>query len=263
MASDGSIGIGDLDKDRLERSKRISWLDVDEIEKAKCVVVGAGALGNEVVKDLVLSGFKDIFLIDMDHVVRSNLNRCILFREEDADRKVLKAEVVAERAKEIAPEARFKLHTRRVEELEWKDFQGYDLIFGCLDNVSARLHVNSHAYYAGVPYIDGGTDGFSGKVQVVIPPTTPCVQCSMNKSHFAVLQKRYSCTGADVVFYERKIAAEITTTSIIAATQVREGLKIISGKQKKCLKGIMFYNGVLGTTDTYELSMDPDCPNHR
>lgn len=257
-----SIKPGDLDKDRLERSRRIGWLDVDKIERSRCIVVGAGALGNEVVKNLALSGFKDIFLIDMDHVVRSNLNRCVLFREKDANEKKMKAEVVAERAMDLNPDMKFRLHTGRVEDLDWKVFEAYDLVFGCLDNVSARLHVNSHSYYAGVPYIDGGTDGFSGKVQVVLPPKSPCVQCSMNHSHFKVLEKRYSCTGADVVFHERKLAAEITTTSIIAATQVREGLKIISGQEENCAKNVLFYNGLLGTSEVYELAVDPSCPNH-
>jgi molybdopterin/thiamine biosynthesis adenylyltransferase len=257
-----SISPGNLDQDRLERSRRIEWLDIDKIESSKCAVVGAGALGNEVVKNLVLSGFKEILLIDMDHVVRSNLNRCVLFREDDASKKKMKAEVVAKRATDLNPDVNIKLHTGRVEDLDWKTFKTYDLVFGCLDNVSARLHANSHSYYAGVPYIDGGTDGFSGKVQVVLPPTSPCVQCSMNHSHFKVMEKRYSCTGADVVFHERKLAAEITTTSIIAATQVREGLKIISGQEANCVKNVLFYNGLLGTCEAYELAVDPSCPNH-
>ncbi|MCE5297093.1 MAG: ThiF family adenylyltransferase [Euryarchaeota archaeon] len=262
MDQKDSIRPGDLEEDRLERSRRIGWLDVDKIERSRCVVVGAGALGNELVKNLVLSGFRDILLIDMDHVVRSNLNRCVFFRDEDADVKAMKAEVVAKRAAELNPEARFGSHVGRVEELDWKTFKEYDLVFGCLDNVSARLHVNSHSYYAGVPFIDGGTDGFSGKVHVVLPPSTPCIQCSMNRSHFKVLEKRYSCTGADVVFHERKLAAEITTTSIIAAVQVREGLKVLSGQKERCIKNVMFYNGLLGTSEEYELAIDPSCPNH-
>ncbi|QLH75199.1 MAG: ThiF family adenylyltransferase [Methanomassiliicoccales archaeon] len=258
----GSIRPGDQDKDRLDRSRRIDWLDVDKIERSKCAVVGAGALGNEVVKDLVLSGIKDILLIDMDHVVRSNLNRCVMFRDIDAETKAMKVDVVAKRATEMNPEVRFKVHKGRVEELDWKIFKDYDLIFGCLDNVAARLHVNSHSYYAGSPYIDGGTDGSSGKVQVVIPPKTPCLQCAMNRSHFKVLERRYSCTGTDIVFHERRVAAEITTTSVIAAIQVREGLKILSGREDSCIRNVMYYNGLLGTMDEYETSIDPNCPNH-
>ena len=82
-----------FDQDRLERSKRIAWLDMDQIARTKCLVVGAGALGNEVVKDLVLSGFRHIELVDMDHVVRSNLNRCVFFREGDAEQKLMKSEI--------------------------------------------------------------------------------------------------------------------------------------------------------------------------
>lgn len=263
MTPSETIRPGMVDEDRLERSKRIGWLDVDAIERSRCLVIGAGALGNEVVKDLVLSGCRDLTLVDMDHVVRSNLNRCVFFREGDARGSRMKAEVVAERAAELDPFVKIDPIVDRIERFDWKWFKGFDLVFGCLDNISARLHVNSQSYYAGVPSIDGGTDGFSGKVQVVLPPRTPCLQCAMNQSHYRVMQKRFSCTGADVVYHERKLAAEITTTSLIAALQVREGLKVLSGRPEDCIRNVHFYNGLAGTAETYELTIDPDCPNHQ
>lgn len=260
--SEEKIVPGQIDEDRLERSRRINWLDVDSVVRSKVLVVGAGALGNEVVKDLVLSGCRDITLVDMDHVVRSNLNRCVFFREGDAAAKRMKADVVAERAMELEPAARIVPVVGKIETFDWKAISEFNVVFGCLDNIAARLHLNAQSYFAKVPYVDGGTDGFSGKVQVVLPPETPCMQCAMNQSHYKVLQKRYSCTGADVVYHERKMAAEITTTSVIAALQVREGLKIISGRRGDCIRHVHFYNGLQGGSDTYELSIDPQCPNH-
>jgi len=88
-----------LKEDKFERSKRIKWLDLDSIKKAKTLVVGAGAIGNEVCKNLLLSGFENITIVDMDHVERSNLNRCLFFSDLDADKKRLKAEVLAEKLK--------------------------------------------------------------------------------------------------------------------------------------------------------------------
>src|SRR5512137_1843244 len=78
------ISPGYIDTDKFERSKRIGWFNFDLITKAKVLVVGAGALGNEVIKNLVLSGYRKISLVDMDHVVYSNLNRCVFFRESDS-----------------------------------------------------------------------------------------------------------------------------------------------------------------------------------
>ena len=69
----------DSDKDRWGRSRLIDWLDIEQVQSARYLVLGAGALGNETIKGLVLSGARDITLVDMDHVVRSNLSRCVMF----------------------------------------------------------------------------------------------------------------------------------------------------------------------------------------
>ncbi|OPY31278.1 MAG: putative adenylyltransferase [Methanomassiliicoccales archaeon PtaU1.Bin124] len=262
MSQQERITPDQMDEDRMDRSRRIVWLNVPAIEASNVLIVGAGALGNEVVKDLVLSGCKNITLVDMDHVVRSNLNRCVFFREEDADERRMKADIVAKRAMELEPAARIIPVNGKVQDMDWKAMSEFDVVFGCLDNIAARLHLNAQSYFAKVPYVDGGTDGFSGKVQVVVPPRTPCLQCAMNQSHYKVMQKRFSCTGADVVYHERKMAAEITTTSVIAALQVREGLKLLSGRDEECIRHVHFYNGLQGTSESYELSIDPNCPNH-
>ncbi len=252
---------GEGDEDRLERSRRVSWMNLASIQESKCLVVGAGALGNEVVKNLVLSGFRHITLVDMDRVVRSNLNRCLFFRREDADLRRMKAEVVAERSRDLDPELDIRPITTKIEALSEKEVASHDLVFGCLDNIAARLHVNSHAYYHHLPYIDGGTNGTSGRVQVVLPGD-PCLQCGMNRSHFRVLERRFSCTDREVTFYEPHMAAEITTTSVIAAIQVREGIKIRSRREADCIQHVLHYDGLHGNSETYELEVNPQCPLH-
>ncbi len=68
------------DDDRYSRLKLIGWWDQERIAAAKVLVVGAGALGNEVLKNLALLGIGHIVLIDLDHVDKTNLTRSILFR---------------------------------------------------------------------------------------------------------------------------------------------------------------------------------------
>ena len=252
---------GERDEDRMDRSRRIDWVDVEAIRGTRCLVVGAGALGNEAVKDLVLSGFRDIVLVDMDHIVLSNLNRCLFFHPSDVSGEVKKAEVVARRAGELDPDVTIEPRVCRIEELDDDEWRGFDLALGCLDNIAARLHVNSYARHFRVPYIDGGTEGMRGKVQVVLP-NGPCLQCNMNRSHQKVLEKRYSCTGREVTFFERSMAAEITTTAVVAAIQVREALKIASGIEDRCISNVLYYDGLSGRTDELEVSVDPSCPNH-
>jgi hypothetical protein len=59
-----------------------------------------------------------------------------------------------------------------------------------------------------------------------------------------------------------KTAADITTTAVIAAMQVREAMKIASGRCDICVRGVTYYNGTEGTMETLEVSIDPDCVNH-
>ncbi|MEM2943462.1 MAG: ThiF family adenylyltransferase [Methanomassiliicoccales archaeon] len=253
---------GRTDDDRFDRAKRIGWINLDRVKASNCLVVGAGALGNEVVKNLVLSGVQSITVVDMDFVVRSNLNRCIFFRDDDATVKRAKAIVIAERARELNPYVVIDPIVMKLEDMNLEFLDNFAVVFGCLDNISARLHLNAYAYREGVPYIDGGMDGTLGKVQVVISPHTPCLQCTMNLSHSRALNVRYSCTGSEVSVYIPKTAAEITTTSIIGAIQVREGLKILSGKTKDCITNVFYYDGLRNRYEMLEVSRDPSCPVH-
>jgi molybdopterin/thiamine biosynthesis adenylyltransferase len=249
------VKVGEYDADRFDRMRRIDWLDLDSIQNTRCLVAGAGALGNEVVKCMLLAGFRKITVVDMDEIVASNLSRCVFFRETDGGRK--KAEVVAERAGGLYPGAEIVPVVSRIQETEdWE----FDIVMGCLDNISARLHVNSHARYHRIPYIDGATDGFRGKVQVVFE-NGPCLECGMNSSHMKMMDERFSCTGGGTIFVP-KLASEITTTSVIAAVQVREAMKILSGRRELSIRNVMYYDGLSGTMQELEVPEDSSCPNH-
>jgi len=253
---------GEEDVDRFDRAKRIGWLDMKAIAGAKVLMVGAGAIGNEVGKNLVLSGFRNITVVDMDRVVNSNLARCLFFQEIDATERGLKAEIVAAGMRKLDSKVRVKAITSTIQE-QGENFIGrFSLVLGCLDNVLARLYINSHCCHFGVPYIDGAMDGFRGKVQVVIPPDTPCLECGMNRSHSRIVEQRFSCTGNDVSVFIPKIAADITTTSVIGALQVREAMKLMSGKSENCISNVAYYDGLSGSLDILEIEKNSDCLNH-
>jgi molybdopterin/thiamine biosynthesis adenylyltransferase len=251
-----------LNEDKYERTKRIPFLDLEKVQDAKVLMVGVGAIGNEVAKNLILSGFRNISIIDMDYIVRSNLNRCLFFTDIDADKKRLKAEVVAEKMKQMEPDLNLEFYTKKIEEMPEDFIPSHNVVLGCLDNVGARLHLNAHSYYNNVPYIDAATLGLVGKVQVVVPPETSCLECGMNRTHMKIMEKRFSCTGTDITFFEQKMPAEITTTAIVAAIQVREALKVVSGHKDKTVRNLFYYDGKRNVSEELEIDINPDCPHH-
>lgn len=240
---------------RFDRMERTEWIDMGRIHSARVLVAGAGALGNETVKNLILAGFRDISVADFDTVEESNLSRCVLFRERHIGRN--KAEVIAESAADMDPRCRVTALPERIQSL---DLSGYDIVLGCLDSISARLHLNSHAAYNRIPYVDGATDGFRGKVQVILPDG-PCLECSMNRTHIRELHRTYSCIpGREAP--PLILSSGITTTAVVAGICTREAIKVVCGMERMCVRGISYYDGNLGSLEITELDINPRCPNH-
>src|SRR6266567_6715963 len=82
-----------------DRQKLITWWDQERLAGALVMVVGAGALGNETIKNLLLLGFRNLFICDLDHIETSNLSRTVLFAPGDIGRS--KAHTAAERARTL------------------------------------------------------------------------------------------------------------------------------------------------------------------
>ncbi|KAG9120277.1 E1 ubiquitin-activating protein uba2, partial [Ceratobasidium sp. 392] len=135
---------------------------------AKVLVVGAGGIGCELLKNLVLSGFNDITLLDLDTIDLSNLNRQFLFRKKDV--KQSKALVAAATAKPFNPSVNIHPIHGNIKEpqfdVEW--FKQFDIVLNALDNLDARRHVNKMCLAATVPLVESGTAGYLGQVQPLL-----------------------------------------------------------------------------------------------
>lgn len=152
------------------------------------LVVGAGGLGCEILKNLALCGVKNIFVVDLDTIELSNLNRQFLFRQKDIGK--FKADVACEFIKKKYPDINIKSSCRKIQEFADDFFRQYHIIIGGLDNVEARSYINQKVHdlvefdeegkplpETVIPFIDGGTEGFRGQAKVIIPYTTSCFDC--------------------------------------------------------------------------------------
>lgn len=249
-----------VDSDPLDRQKRLQGWKQEKISGARCLLVGAGALGNEVLKNLLQLGVRQVSVVDFDSVVPANLNRTVFFTKEDAEGGRLKTEALAERAAALFSESKVIPINKRVEQLPEDFYRGFDFALGCLDNIGARLHLNSHLYGLGVPLIDGGTTGYLGRVQVSLKPSA-CLECGLSKADYALMWRRYSCTGEGLELVDPKMPALPTTTSIVAGLQAKEFVKLAHGQPSLAGKAA-HYNGFEGTLKVFELSVRRGCPVH-
>ncbi len=249
------------DDDRYGRLRLISWWRQERLKAARVLVVGAGALGNEVVKNLALLGLGTTYLIDFDVVEPSNLSRSVLFR--DADGGQPKATIAARRACELNPEITvIPIHGNVITDVGLGLFADVDLVIGCLDNREARLWVNRQCWKTGRPWIDGGIQEIQGVVKVFVPPDSACYECAMTERDYQLLNLRYSCpllTRDQIV--SGKVPTAPTIASMIAALQVQEALKILH-ELPVAAGSALVYNGVANQFYTTRLPFRDDCLSH-
>lgn len=162
------------------------------VRKMKVLVIGAGGLGCELLKNLAFSGFGDIHVIDMDTIDLSNLNRQFLFRDEDIGQP--KADVAARAINRLQLEGCLVTpYNRRIEAFDSEFYAQFQFIISGLDSIGARRWLNSmlvsllkYDVQTGeldqstvIPLIDGGTEGFRGSVRVILPGMNACFECGM------------------------------------------------------------------------------------
>lgn len=248
-------------EDRFSRLRLIGWWNQQKIEQLRVLVVGCGALGNEILKNLALLGVRNIVIADPDSVEVSNLSRSVLFSAGDLGRS--KVEAAADGVRGILPEARVRplpaniLHNAGLGLFVWAD-----VIIAGLDNREARLWINRAAWKLRKPWVDGAIEGINGVARVFLPGKAPCYECTLGEMDWELLNRRMSCNLLQRhAEPEGKVPTTPTISSIIAGIEVQEAIKLAHDLPVLASKGVVF-EGLNHTSYVVEYTENPDCQSH-
>jgi len=255
--------IKDPTRDRYQALSVSSVWKLDLVRQASALVVGAGALGNEVAKNLAMMGVRLVVVVDRDTVEVANLTRSVFFREADHGR--MKAEVLAERLADLNPEVQVISLSGDLEEVLGLGLvRRVDLIFSCLDNRLARRTLNRLCQKLAKPWVDGSMEDLLGDVAVYLPDEGPCYECTLTRNDQEIIARAVSCRG---IALQHLALGNVPTTStmgsIIAALQVQEAVKLLHGDLKKSLAGRrLVVNCEINDFYTTRAERKEDCAGH-
>ena len=176
------------------------------LHHTRILLVGAGGIGCELIKNLVLCGYTNITMIDLDTIDISNLNRQLLFRTHHVGQP--KCHVACSVAKQLSIHhhhgsyhqndghetnpttvpLNYVAHHGNVcdnTQFNTEFMKQFDIVLNALDNVTARKRMNRLCLATGIPLIEAGTTGYLGQVSTIHKPShTACYECytqEMNK----------------------------------------------------------------------------------
>lgn len=149
-----------------------------KLKDTRVLMVGAGGIGCELLKNLVLVNFGEIHVVDLDTIDLSNLNRQFLFRHEHI--KQSKAVIAKETAAKFNPAAKITAYHGNIKDAKFSKswFRQFDIVFNALDNMEARRYVNTMCIALDIPLVESGTTGFKGQASVIKRGITQCYECT-------------------------------------------------------------------------------------
>ncbi len=250
----------------------------DRTAHLRTVVVGAGALGNEVIKNLALLGVGSLCVVDRDHVEPSNLTRSILFCipeiEHHFRHKTPKAELAAKRVTEINPDVHVEWFAGEIADFGLGRLRRSDIVFSCLDNELGRLELSWACNRLNKPLVDGGLgliNSSSGLVSLLPGSNGPCYACRKGSDRRRqLLQELYGREDPCWVEAGRREKQGLVSTtplmaSLIGSLQVEIGLRHCFRSGEECVKGRSYKVVTHPQPDLQllEFGRSPNCPLHQ
>lgn len=218
------------------------------LQNSKVLIVGLGGLGNPVSMYLSAAGVGHLFLADGDNIELTNLQRQVLFTENEIKRN--KAEVAAEKLTAQNPEVTLEV----IDEMLDKELCDYyveqvDCVVDCSDNLTTRYLINQSCVDHKVPLIIGAATGFDGQQLVVDPrdSTSACYQCLFPNTEKAPAN---NCQTIGIIG---------PVLAIIAGMQSLQTLKLLTDNQVQ-VNQLNLFDGLSNQWQQFKLSKQKNCP---
>lgn len=198
------------------------------IRNSSVLLAGAGAIGNEVAKNLAMLGVGQMLIVDRDTVELSNVSRMVFFEQSDLGKN--KAEVLAKNIHTKYPYVQTTAFRGDLERLPLKFYLDSDAIICGLDNVVSRIFLTQICRKYSIPLVDGGITGLNGRIHVYIPPDDACPVCMFPPNQYSkIAGLRNPC---DAPLEQEAAPSFSTTISLVSSILAQETIKLILGTEE-------------------------------
>ena len=222
-----------------------------KLAESSIMVVGAGGLGSPALTYLASAGVGNLGIVDSDTVALSNLNRQFLHNIGDIGRS--KADSAKEKLSNLNNEVKIISFNKHLTVQNAKDIlNGYDIVLGAVDSFETRFIINKTCVSLGIPYIDGGVDGFSGCVLFSNPPHTPCLNC--------VFHHTSAGSFAGNSGKKKTIGVLGTTAGVVGTIKANTAILHLLNLPNPLVNKLLMYDGLRQNIDYIEIKRNKDCP---
>jgi adenylyltransferase/sulfurtransferase len=192
-----------------------------KLSKGNVVIIGCGALGTNIATFLVRAGVGKVRIVDRDFIEYHNLQRQVLFDEEDIKAGLPKAIAAERHLKKVNSSIEIEGIVADANCTNIERFcSGADVILDGLDNFETRLLINDVALKHKIPWVYGGAIASQGMTMTVIPGETPCFRCV--SPFLPDPGTTPTCETAGIVG---------TVPAVIGALQATEAIKMLVGAE--------------------------------
>lgn len=221
--------------------------------QSRALICGCGALGSVIANTLVRAGVGKVRIVDRDYLELNNLQRQVLYDEDDVAAGLPKAIAAQNRLQRINSEIEIEAIVADVDHTNIERLlDGVDVLVDGLDNFETRFLLNDAALNFNVPWVYGGCIGAEGQTMTILPGETACLRCLMSET--PPPGSTPTCDSAGIMG---------PVINVIASLQSMEAIKILSGHREatsRKLTVIDVWDSTLRQVKLDGLRDSSDCP---